>query len=163
MAETITRAIPEVGLIPTTVEHVRYLAGRVRVEEFLQTGQVFGQTPEEAALASLATSRMTYTLTLCGVPVACGGVSPHPDMAELGMPWMLVSEEATHHRKDLLGATCAAMLDVPDHFPAGMVTVIDSRFVKAIRWAEHLGFDISEETTEVGPMKVPVRVAIWRR
>lgn len=136
-------------LVRATPAHIRILASRARPEEEAETRALTQETVLEAGLASLRASTIALAAFADDELVAAFGVVPNSALLGVGVPWVLGSGAVEKRRRFYAVHSRAALARLLAVYPT-LVTLLDCRYVRAVRWARWLGFSVSEPF-EYGP------------
>lgn len=139
-----------VEVLPARPEHLVPVAERMRPEDALEVRLASGHEPLQALEASLAVSRdlrgevRAWTILHHGRPEALFGVGRASLLSDVGVPWMLGTEEISRGGADGLAIPfarhCAAYVAEMERGFARLENYVhtDNRF--SIRWLKWLGF-----------------------
>jgi len=110
-------------------------------------------TPAEAIRAGQRLSPETLTGFVNEVPVCIFGVARPSLTSDLGVPWMVGTEDLGFHAKGFLrGSREVIKAMVAKH--AMLANFVDARNAKALNWLRWLGFCV-EAPIPYGPFQLP--------
>jgi ribosomal protein S18 acetylase RimI-like enzyme len=134
-------------LIPLTQEHLPHLIENLREWDRKEL-QSFRDITIEEGLSELVGYGQVW-LSPKGNPCVVCGLVPHEDYEDVGVPFLLATEEFyTHTRKFARESKLwinEALLVYPTLF-----NVVAADNIKAVRWLRWLGFDIEERVDNLG-------------
>lgn len=135
-----------VEILPATAEHAESIALRARPADVAELQASSRSTPLEAMLRGIASSTMSYTGFVDGVPVCLFGVAPFSIMTGKGIVWMIGSTELDRPRvqRELLRFSHIAVGYMREHYPTMLFNFVDQRNESALRWLRWLGFSFDE-------------------
>jgi hypothetical protein len=120
------------------------LAHNIREADAREIKAATGKEPIDEILMGLKLSKETWSIYVGKSLLAVGGIVPVPgsmltDAQNVG--WLLTSRSIEFHKKAFRRVVAAMLPQILGRW--GTVTnAIDSRHVKAIRWAQRLGFKL---------------------
>lgn len=138
MAAKVTMRYP-------TDDDMAYVSEHMRRSDILEIEAISGLSPLEAVRQSVMASDRAYCFTACidGEPVCIGGCSPLGLLSDIGIIWLLGTEQLTRYAK-LLTRDCRRGIDAMlDKWPI-LTNIIDVRSTQTIRWLRLVGFEFKE-------------------
>lgn len=140
--------LSQVELVPARAVHIGPIANRMRVTDRAECA-AFGMMPKPALRRSLASSSLAFTALVDGRPEAMMGLEVRSAIEGFGSPWMLATDAAYGHARDLIRlgpAIIAAMGDSTRH----LANVVSRDNLRAIRMLRRWGFEVGGEVTMIG-------------
>lgn len=120
----------------------------LRASDLLELQATCGLSQQEALEASVDASIWWSAAVLDGQIIAAFGVAEMPgELAGIGIPWFLATEEANKHHVHVFRAAKRFLDKMHEHFPV-LVQRIDARHKKALQWVGWLGFNVIHTTCE---------------
>ena len=141
-------------IVPATAEHVSQLSQRLRKADRDEIKASVGQDPEHLILMSVATSPASWTWLYKGEPMAIFGVSPHPNKAGVGTPWLLGAEGMEKHKHFFIRNSLEYVERMLDEFPY-LENFVDCRNTASIQWLSWCGFALAEVYPFYGAQRLP--------
>lgn len=141
------------SMVPTTPEHVAYVAERMRQADVDEVRASANLGPLEALEVSVRVSDPALTGLLDGEPVCIFGVASRSLLSDAGVPWMLGTGGVERHAAGFLRRSRKVVAGWLDRFDT-LENFVDSRNTKSIAWLRWLGFTIHPPQPH-GPFKVP--------
>lgn len=136
--------MPVYEMVPATLEHVLYLAPRLRKADVEEMWAAHHVEPEMGLIISLEVSRDTgYTGLVDGKPVCIYGVAAPSLLVDAGRPWMVGSDSIPKHSLRFLRESRKVVKAWREQHPR-MFNYVDARHDEAIKWLKWLGFSIHE-------------------
>ena len=89
-------------IVPATLEHATELAERMREPDRQEVWAAAHQPPKKAILYSLAVSRDARTGLADGRVVCMFGVGTATILSNVGVPWLLATDEMERHARAFL-------------------------------------------------------------
>jgi hypothetical protein len=146
-----------IEIVPARPFHVGTVARRMRSVDRLECG-IAGHTPKEALRLGLFGSTIVWTALVDGRPEAMFGAVPTSTIEGRGRPWMLMTEEATRHRKALVRLGWRYTKALHRYFDI-LENHVHADNALAIRWLARLGYAVgSVDVIRGHPMRPFVRV-----
>lgn len=135
-------------LVPASRAHVGPIANRMRAVDRRECA-AFGYSPKGALRRSLAGSARALTALVDGRAEAMMGVEVLSALDRTGTIWMLATDEAFRHGREMLrlGPTIIDALGDSTRHLSNLVSVDN---IPAIRMLGRWGFDVLEEVTMIG-------------
>lgn len=103
--------------------------------------ELLGHTPKEALRWGLLGSSVVWTAKVDGRPEAMFGAVPISIIEGRGRPWMLMTQDALHHRRALVRLGVAYTDAIHRHFEV-LENFVHADNEVAIRWLARLGYAI---------------------
>jgi len=124
-----------------------HLRAADRLEVMLAAGDV-----EAALLASVAAPGVSLAaVNERGEVIALFGMSDGPNM---GIPWMLASDEVDRHPRHLVAGCRRWVLEMLPHYQL-LLNYVHAENTTAIAWLRHIGFTIGALVEDFGVAKAP--------
>ncbi len=116
------------------------VANRLRVGDKQEVWLSSGKSPKRCAFESFTHSKHTWVITVNGHPECLFGVgeSHKPDV---GVVWMLGTDEVPKHRKALLREARAWVEQMLDIYPT-LYNLVHADNTVSIAWLKRLGFTL---------------------
>ena len=111
------------------------------------------RTPFQALSESLAASNNAKTGLYKGRVVCMYGIAEISILSNIGIPWLLGTDEIEEHSKYFLRQNRYYMNDIKKKY-SYLFNFVDARNTVAIRWLKWLGFKVSE-AQPFGPDEMP--------
>lgn len=148
----------EVTFRPACDEDVKLLASTMRAADVVEL-DACGMTPLEGLLESWRRSTFSFSMFLRGKLAAMGGVWP-VELDVTGV-WLLTGAPVETYPKAFVRGCRIIRAILLDRYPM-LVNVVDARYERALRWAEHLGFEVLP-AAPYGPRGLPFHPIRLRR
>lgn len=127
-------------IIPCAPEHAYAMAPNLRKEDREEL-EAIGISALEGLLESVKIPGMAYTWIVDEKPICMFGCS-HPEIiSDIGMPWLLASQEIENHTIAFM-RHYAVFMDRAKELYSFLENYIDARQVSTIRWLKRCGFTI---------------------
>jgi hypothetical protein len=127
-------------IIPALKEHAdAMLAIGLRAEDVEEIAAASGATPEVALHLSLQLSTKAWAMIADYRVIAMFGVAPWPSVPELGIPWLLCTDEFPKHQKEILTVTKRIVREMGEGFQF-LVNYTDVRHINNLGWLQWAGF-----------------------
>lgn len=126
---------------PARFEDCALVAAVVRPQDAEECLAASGKGVQEALESGFPFTEKAWTGFVDGEVIGMAGVSTHPHMPEVGVPWMMTSKLMDKVAMQFLRIN----RDKVDEMKEGhqlLKNYVDARNVKAIRWLKWLGFTI---------------------
>lgn len=137
--------------------HVKRLALRLR-EADRRECEAFGRSPAAALRIGLLSSCWALTAFVDGYPHAMLGVVPGSMVDGVGVPWMLATDRALEHPRDLLVHGRSLVELMHDSF-LRLENVVSVENERAHVLLRHLGFWIGDDVRVIGGLEF---LPFWR-
>lgn len=141
--------------VPTQPEHVEYVAANMRECDRLEVWASSHHSPIESLRESVGLTDQPETILVHGVPAAICGVASIPDVANVGVPWML-GTGAVETAPLAFGRICLEWIGRKRRQWPLLINYSDARATRTHRWLEWLGFALYEPTP-FGIERLPFR------
>lgn len=135
-----------------TLQDALDIAPRLRKEDLEEVRAATGRHVEEAVVKSYIGSEMCFVACLGDMPIMIFGLSRYN--SDVGIPWMLGSDELPRRAKDLLPVSSAVVELFNLLYPV-IYNMVDKRNTKSIRWLKWLGFEAIQEFPTYGAEQRP--------
>jgi hypothetical protein len=135
--------------------HIPFIAGNIREADKDELWASACLSPESALWKSLGSSAVAWTGLYDSIPVCMFGVASGSDLAGVGIPWMIGTNDLDRLAFAFLRRNKSKVQEMLDIFPR-LMNYVDERNVRAIRWLAWLGFKIGEPVP-YGPYQMPFR------
>jgi hypothetical protein len=130
-------------IVPATIEHVEALVSRVRKEDLDELRAALDIDAHTALLMSFSLSVECYTWLHGDEVAAVFGVSPDPDCAGVGCPWMIGSDLVKRESKFFLKHSRKCVDRFNALFPL-LENYVHPTNTLSLRWLEWCGFSFGE-------------------
>jgi hypothetical protein len=131
----------EVVLEVATEAHVALVAARMRQDDAAEVLASGGYTPAEALRSSLTRSAFARTAMLNGEALCMFGVVEVGE--DVAIPWLLTTDLVEQHPMAFWRASKLVIARLRQVYPF-LIQAIDSRYTRALSWAQRLGFAVEE-------------------
>ncbi len=128
---------------PTTAPHVAQLLSDVRKEDAAEAWGAAHWMPYDALRHCIESTEHVFSGMVDDIPLCIFGIAPRSLISTTGVPWMISSNALTKHsfawarrNREVFAAFSAGWERLENH--------VDSRYQKAVRWAEWLGFEVED-------------------
>lgn len=146
--------MPEVSIIPATLEHAADLAPRMREADRLEAIAATGMSPFGATRMSLLMSWEAWSGFVGDELVCMFGVTPLALAGGVGCPWLLGSDAVERNAMAFARRNRRMVAGWLRTFPL-LRNHVDARHLVAIRWLHWIGFDITIPAEPYGPRGLP--------
>lgn len=127
---------------------IQTLAPNLREADAIEVRRSTGKDITEALMDSYQSSEFTWVVTYDHEPIIIYGLGSHPDVPEVGVPWMLATDGINKiSRKFAKGSK--QVIDMFHRWFPVLTNLVDTDNKDARRWLEWLGF-VKGETYLVG-------------
>ena len=137
-----------IEVVTTEPDHIAVVAQNMRAIDRKECA-AFGQSPHNALTEAVDRSLWSLTALEDGVPHAIMGVVPRNMMEGHGIPWFLGSERVYDRPIALIRFGKAVIAEMRRSF-ATLENFVSTENKQAIRFLQHFGWDISQETYSIG-------------
>ena len=142
-------------IVPAKSWHSMCLAKDMCQRDIDECWAASHNTPLEALTQSLAASPDAKTGFYKGRVVCMYGVAEMSILSNVGIPWLLGTDEIEKHSKYFLRQNRHYMKEIKRKYSL-LINFVDARNTVAIRWLKWLGFEVFDEQP-FGPDDVPFR------
>jgi len=140
-------------IVAATLEHVHALRGRLRTSDILEIEASSGRDPDEALELSWRASDQVWAALQNDRVIALFGAGRISMLSDIGVPWMLGSEELTGAGLEVGKRSRQYVLEMKNRFSL-LENYIDARQKTSIRWLKWLGFQV-EPAQPWGVLQLP--------
>lgn len=134
---------PEVKERFAVLDDARIFAPLMREQDKAEYRALFGRDDYEAGLAySIGDSLWAWVLSIDGVPLVLCGVAPYTYLGDVGVPWMVSTNEAVRHRHALMRRAPGYISRMLGAFPR-LHNVVHVENSISRRWLAHMGFEFT--------------------
>lgn len=147
--------LSEVSFGPVEDGDAEYVAERLREADRVEVYEATRRSPEDALTSSIKRSDRTATIRFDGSPMAIFGVGKPTILSDVGVPWMLGTDELPKHARELLPHGPRVVQNMMRGHEVLRNMVHDENRA-SIRWLKSMGFRMSE------PAKVGWRGGMFR-
>lgn len=130
------------------------LAENMRVPDIIELAAASGRSPEQALRHAMIRSTKKWSIVNNNKCVGMFGLTAAPGRPEVGVPWLLSSEEIGEFPIKFLRGTRRYIRMFQNEYPV-LTNYVDIRHVEAQRWLEWCGFIKYKIIPEYGVGKVP--------
>lgn len=146
-----------VEIVAATKQHYKQLADiGLRAADVIEC-HALGYGPRKALKNGWKASRHCWAVLVGGKPIALFGAAEHPTDPNLGIPWMLGTDDLYDHPITFLKETKIYLGFLRRTFKR-LANIVHAENEKSIRWLKWAGFTISDEARSYGPHQEPFRV-----
>lgn len=131
------------AMIPTTPEHIAYVAQRMRGADVAEVFASSGMAPEMALEMSVRLSDPCYTGMAGDEPICIFGVAPVSMLSSVGVPWLLGTDAVAKHSRAFLRRNRKMIQGWMERFDL-LENYVDVRNTKSIQWLRWCGFTIHD-------------------
>lgn len=137
-------------IVPATVEHVEFLASRLRRADLEEIDALsFADGVETSLLLSFSLSDECYVWLVGGEPAAIFGVAPMVDVPGTGCPWFLGTDKVREERRFFLTNSREWIAHFNRRYPL-LENFVSPNNLLSIRWLRWCGFKF-DPPAPVGP------------
>lgn len=145
----------DLKIIQARVEHLPDFARRIRLEDRLEAMAASGSPLIPALEEGIKVSEGTCWMALVdGKPAVIFGASPHPNKPEVGIIWLLGSEDILKYPLTFHKQAKRWLKVIHEKYPK-VTNVADCRNVVHLQWIEKLGFRFTKMHQQYGPFGLP--------
>lgn len=134
-------------LVEADSTHIPFLAEHMRPDDVRECAAC-GHDPFGALERSLKTSLWAITAIVDDEPHAMMGVASRNLLEGIGVPWMLGTERAYDHARDLVRYAPAIIDEMHRDFPH-LENLVSADNDRALRFLRHVGFEFRSEISMV--------------
>lgn len=138
----------------TTIADCTELAPNLREADLAEVRASGGLTGLEALLTSQYLSKACWSIKDGYETIGMFGVGTHTKFREIGIPWLLASEQLKLHSRQFLRG-CRTYVDLMQSWYPTLSNMVDARNTTACRWLEWCGFHVAQVIPEYGVEKIP--------
>lgn len=135
--------------------HIPYIVANIRKEDEQELWASACLTPMQALWKSYTASKISWTGVYDSKPVCMFGVATGSDLAGVGIPWMIGTQDLDHLAFAFLRRNKSKVKEMLTIYPR-LMNYVDERNERAIKWLAWLGFKIGQPTP-FGPFNMPFR------
>lgn len=147
-------------ILPTKAEDIAYVAARMREADVQDVWAAGHKKPYDALAFSVARSLEAKTGAVDGRPICIFGVGPITLLSDMGVPWLLSTDEMPRHALKFLKESKLCVRDWRKRYSV-LANMVDCRNRIAIKWLKWLGFQIYPPVS-YGPDKLPFHPFVLR-
>ena len=147
-------AAPSVWIVPATMEHAAKFGARMRDSDVVEVYAASGYLPVEAVEIAIRCSVNAWTCFFGTEIAACFGIASLSMLDGVGVPWALTGEVVDKHPILFYRTSKEVLAWMRQQYPT-MVNRIDSRNLKAIRWARRVGFEVKGPDSVINKHGIP--------
>jgi ribosomal protein S18 acetylase RimI-like enzyme len=139
-----------------TVPHKDFpcLSRRMREADANEVMASSGHSPEEAIVYSFRVSEVCYVIDFNYVPFLIFGLARHEGFENVGVPWMLATDEINDHRIAIAKLSRRWAEEFNRRYEY-LVNYVDVRNELAKRWLEWCGFQETRTIVNFGVGQIP--------
>jgi hypothetical protein len=116
-----------------------YIATHLRSQNFDGAFAIIGESPHLGVLESWNNSLRKWIVFKGEEPVAIFGVRPAGMFSDIGIPWLSVTDGIAKIKRFFVAHSKPMIKEMRRDFEM-LVTLVDARFIKAIRYLKWCGF-----------------------
>ncbi len=137
-----------------------HMASRLRMEDAREIRSASGRDPKDLLPECVRTGKTSFVLEVAieqGAPgrlLALFGVSAHPIIKTLGVPWMVATPLLEHHQMFFL-RNCRKWIDNLSEGFDTLINCVDARNEVHIKWLKWCGFTFTHLHTQWGHDSLP--------
>jgi hypothetical protein len=140
----------ELTFHPPTTDRVQHIADNLREADIIELAITSPDDPVRQILAdSVRSSRWAIAAEVDGVPAILYGVAPSEHDPNVGVPWMLATDDLLKVRREFL-ARCRREVRLMQQRYLVLANEVHRDNAVAIRWLEWLGFTV-DRSRPTGP------------
>ena len=149
-------------LIPLTKEHLPHLIEHLREWDKKELQSFRDITVEEGLLELLEDDGSQVWVSPKGNPCVVCGVMPHQEVAGMGIPYLLATEEFFEYTRLFARESKLWVQEASSKFPV-LYNMVAADNIKAVRWLKWLGFTLDAKTENQGRFNIPFYPFYLRR
>lgn len=131
-------AVDNVVLVVAEDAHVELVASRMRRSDIDETLASEGLGPHAALARNIKMGEFARTVFINGEPAAMFGIVPY---GQAWVPWLLTTDVVDKFPLSFWRASKHILAELLKAYPV-LVQNIDARYIRALHWAERLGFKV---------------------
>lgn len=124
-------------------EHGDYVARRMRYIDRKEIYYMSALQPRSAVAVTTAHAVAAWTALVDGVPACIFGITRATRLSDVGVPWLLATDEMEKHRREIIRQSRDYYQRFVDCFPK-MENHVLAENARVVRWLRWLGFDMQE-------------------
>ena len=128
-----------------TPEAIQFIAENMREADRIEVWASNRHTPLEALEISMRRSKKSLIVYGDGIPLTALGIVLRGFLSDVGIPWLLSTEQALKHRKQFLKLSPPVIEEMLDICPK-LINYVHAENKLSIRWLKWLGFTIDDPT-----------------
>lgn len=145
--------MPEYAVVPATQVHIEELAQTMRQADRDEVWAAAHLSPYMALKLSFESSSNASTGLVDSRVLCMFGVATTSIVSDIGVPWLLGSEELPKHARAFLRRNRPYIRSVNAEYKL-LVNYVDARHTEVVRWLKWLGFKL-DPAKPFGPDQVP--------
>ena len=130
-------------------EHIEPIASNMRDGDVLEIWLAGHRTPHQAMQEGFESSVKAWTIMEDGVPIGMFGVSSVSILGNVGVPWLLGTDEMLKVRRQFVRESMRYLAEAHRLYPR-LVNFVHAGNVPSLRWLMWMGFDF-DGPIEAGP------------
>jgi hypothetical protein len=138
---------------PATSETLAYIAEHMSKADREEVWAASHSTPLEALQKSMDGSSKAWVGLADGVPFCAFGVASSTLLSDVGVPWLLGTEDVPKHARVFLRVS-KSYIHEQARWHKLLVNYVDARHARAVKWLRWLGFTMYP-AEPFGPDQVP--------
>jgi hypothetical protein len=152
-----------IEIVPACLMAALALAPLMREADRNEVRASVGMQPLEALTfaVNVTPSALGWTALGDGHPICMWGAAPHPEDADLGVVWLLGSDDIYKVRKRFLIESRTYVRQMHEWFPV-LANYVDARNVTSQKWLEWLGFRAAHTDPHYGVERRPFILYVSR-
>lgn len=141
--------------------HIQSIVGKLRPEDYDEVVAATGEDPDKALSHAWANSLYRWSIVWHGEIIGVFGLSPMSLMGEVGVPWLLGTEQMRDIKYTFARQSLLFIRKMLEFYPV-LTNFVDARNTLSIKWLKWLGFEI-QSPKPFGPAGMPFHQFSMRR
>jgi hypothetical protein len=139
---------------PVLHADIPLLSRKMREADAAEVMASSGHSPEEAIIYSFRVSEQTHVATFDNIPFAIFGLAQNPDWINVGIPWMLATDDIRKH-PTAVAKVSKRWIKVFSERYEFLVNYVDVRNELSRHWLLWCGFREARVIPDYGKAKIP--------
>ncbi len=153
MADKTILTYRDYRIVPTEIDHVGIIASNMRELDRQECIAAIGLDPADALYYSFTGSENVWTILYKDKPIAIFGVARLSLLSEVGVPWMLGTDELDQAGWPIIRFSRKIIRGLLEYY-SKLENYVDARNKKSIKWLRWCGF-IIEPPEPYGAYRLP--------
>lgn len=141
--------VSEGKLSPITADDLSYIADNMRPADVAEVWASGRNDPWQALVYSVKLSDWCRILTINGDILGVIGIVVEERLGGAGVPWFLGTDNVRKHAKTFV-AISGTLVGILHTYAPLLVNYVHAENEDAIRYLEHIGFEVSRKAEKVG-------------